>query len=283
MNRAIVVGADGSDAATAAVEWAADDATRAAASLHIVHVVDRSPYEIARFSIPGQADAIALSARNVLTDAEAVARKRQPGIDVTSELMEGAAAAVLRGQAGNAGAIVIGGTGLGGFPGAVLGSVSAHVAGHAHGPVVIVRSDPGITHGEIVIGLDDYHAGEPALAYAFEQAMLRASMLRVIYAWQPPAHAHIAESVHDLDEIHAAQCRIAARILLGWRQRYPQVRVVEDVQQNHPVHALTSASEKSDLVIVGSQGRGAIGTVMLGSVALGVLHHARNSVAVVRA
>ncbi|MFC7106678.1 universal stress protein [Nonomuraea rubra] len=32
MNHVIVVGADGSDAATAAVEWAADDAARAGAS-----------------------------------------------------------------------------------------------------------------------------------------------------------------------------------------------------------------------------------------------------------
>ncbi|MFI9561123.1 universal stress protein [Nonomuraea endophytica] len=282
MNRFIVVGADGSDAATAAVEWAADDAARAAARLHIVHAVDRSPYEIATFSTPGQGDAIALSAQSVLADAEAVARKRQPGIDVTSELYEGAAAAVLRGQAGNASEIVIGGRGLGGFPGAVLGSVSTHVAGHAHGPVVVVRSDPGTVFGEIVIGLDDYHAGEPALAYAFEQAMLRMSTLRAVRAWRPPVHAHVPESTHDLDEIHATQCRIATDTLQGWRQRYPQVQVIEDVQQTHPVDALAKASEKADLVVVGSQGRGAIGTVMLGSVTLGVLHHARNSVAVVR-
>ncbi|MEV0594490.1 universal stress protein [Nonomuraea cavernae] len=282
MNRVIVVGADGSEAATAAVEWAADDAARAATRLHIVHAVDRSPYEIAKFSTLDQGDAVTLNAQSVLTDAEAIARKRQPGIDVTSQLYEGAAAAMLRGQAGNSAEVVIGGRGLGGFPGAVLGSVSTHVAGHAHGPVVVVRSDPDTPNGEIVIGLDDYHAGEPALAYAFEQAMLRASTLRAVYAWQPPAHAHIPESAHDLDEIHAAQCQVAAGILQGWRQRYPQVQVIEDVQRIHPVDALARASEKADLVVVGSQGRGAIGTVMLGSVTLGVLYHALSSVAVVR-
>ncbi|MFC7589561.1 universal stress protein [Nonomuraea antimicrobica] len=121
MNRVIVVGADGSDAATAAVEWAADDAARAAARLRIVHAVDRSPYEIAKFSTQDQGDAIALSAQSVLTEAEAVARKRQPGIDVTGELYEGAAAAVLRGQAGDSAGIVIGSRGLGGFPGACWG------------------------------------------------------------------------------------------------------------------------------------------------------------------
>ncbi|MFG1708033.1 universal stress protein [Nonomuraea sp. M3C6] len=282
MNPVVVVGTDGSAAATAAVEWAADDAARLAAPLRIVHAVDRSPYEIAKFSNPGPGDAVALSAESVLADAEVVARKRQPDIDVTSELLQGAAAAVLRGQVGNAAEVVIGGRGLGGFSGAVLGSVSTQVAGHAHGPVVVVRSDPDTAYGEIVVGLDDYHAGEPALAYAFEQAMLRASTLRAVYAWQPPAHAHIPESAHDLDEIHAAQCKIAAGVLPGWRQQYPQVQVIEDVRRAHPVDALASVSAKADLVVVGSQGRGAIGTVMLGSVTLGVLYHARCSVAVVR-
>ncbi|WP_219503139.1 universal stress protein [Nonomuraea ceibae] len=282
MNQVIVVGTDGSDAATAAVEWAADDAARAGARLRIVHAVERTPYEIAKFSAPGQDDVIALSAQSVLSDAETVARKRQPGIDVDCELLQGAAAARLRNQAGDSAEIVIGGSGLGGFPGAVLGSVSTHVAGYAHGPVVVVRSAPDTAHGEVVVGLEDYHACEPALAYAFEQAMLRASTLRAVHAWQPPAHAHIPKSAHDLDEIHAAQCRTAATVLQGWRQRYPQVQVIEDVRRAHPVDALTRASEGADLVVVGSQGRGAIGTVMLGSVTLGVLHAARASVAVVR-
>ncbi|MEU8326701.1 universal stress protein [Nonomuraea sp. NPDC048881] len=282
MNRVIVVGADGSDAATSAVEWAADDAARMAARLRIVHAVDRSPYEIARFSTPGQDDVIMLSAQSVLSDAEAAARKRQPGIDVGCELLQGAAAAVLRSRAGDCAEIVIGGTGLGGFPGAVLGSVSTHVAGHAHGPVVVVRSDHDTVHGEVVVGLDDYHACEPALGYAFEQAMLRASTLRALCAWQPPAHAHIPDDAYDLDEIHATQSRTAAGILQGWRQRYPQVPVIEDVRRAHPVDALIGASVTADLVVVGSQGRGAIGTVMLGSVALGILYGARNSVAVVR-
>ncbi|MFI6603276.1 universal stress protein [Nonomuraea sp. NPDC050536] len=266
MPRVIVVGTDGSPAAAAAVEWAADDAARAATGMRVVHVADRSPY-----ASLGSDDSI-------LADGEAVARKRQPGIDVTCELLEGAAAAVLRGLAADAAEIVIGGRGHGGFLGSVLGSVSAHVAGHAHGPVVVVRSGPDIVFGEIAVGLDDYRACEPALAYAFEQARLRTAAVRAVYAWLPPAQARADE----LDEIHAAQRRTAARLLQGWRQDYPQVSVIEDVRLAHPVAALVGAAEKADLVVVGSQGRGAIGTVMLGSITLGVLQHARTSVAVVR-
>ncbi|WP_181307631.1 hypothetical protein [Nonomuraea fuscirosea] len=63
------------------------------------------------FSKPGSSDAVTLGAQGVLAEAEAVARKRQHGIDVAGELRAGAAAAVLRGEAGNAAEIVIGGRG----------------------------------------------------------------------------------------------------------------------------------------------------------------------------
>jgi hypothetical protein len=46
-------------------------------------------------------------------------------------------------------------------------------------------------------------------------------------------------------------------------------KVIEDVRRAHPVDALASVSAKAVLVVVGSHGRGAIGTVMLGSVTLG--------------
>ncbi|MFI0419595.1 universal stress protein [Spongiactinospora sp. 9N601] len=201
---------------------------------------------------------------------------------------------------------MIGGSGLGGFPGAVPGSVSAHVAGHVRGPVVVVRSGPGTgpgtgrdtgrdtgpgtgrdtglgtAHGQVVVGLDGYQACEPALAYAFEQAMHRASTLGAVHVRRPPAHAHIPGRAYDLEEIHAAWCRPPAAALGGWQRRYPQIPVIEDVRRARPVDALISASAQADLVVVGSQGRGAIGTVMLGSVALGLLYGARGSVAMVR-
>ncbi|MEV0353087.1 universal stress protein, partial [Nonomuraea sp. NPDC050680] len=40
---------------------------------------------------------------------------------------------------------------------------------------------------------------------------------------------------------------------------------------------------RADLLVVGSHGRSAIGSIVLGSVSRGVLHHARCTVTVVRA
>ncbi|GGS94943.1 universal stress protein [Planobispora rosea] len=278
----VVVGTDGSAAGSAAVEWAADDAARMRAPLRVVFAADRPPYDIPRLSAQEWGDALTRNAERVLAEAEALARKRQPEIKVTTRVIEGAPAVVLREQAESAAEVVIGSRGLGGFAGAVLGSVSVHVAGHARGPVVVVHSGARETYGEIVVGIDDSPQCDPALAYAFEQAALRGARLRAVHAWQLPVHAYAPELLSDMEEIRRARRRVVADKLASWRQTYPKATVVEDVRPAHPVEALSAASEQADLVVVGSHGRGALGSLALGSVSRGVLHHARGAVAVVR-
>ncbi|MET8051161.1 MULTISPECIES: universal stress protein [unclassified Streptosporangium] len=282
MSNLIIVGADGSGNATAAIEWAADDAARMGLPLRIVTAVQRWPNDIPKFPAPEWEDAVTESSRKVLAAAEETARSRQPGIEVTTTLIEGPPSLVLREQGKDATEVVVGTRGLGGFAGAVIGSVSIHVAGHVHCPVVVVRPGRDGAHGEITVGLDDSDACEPALAYAFEQARLRGSTLRALYAWQVPVHIYAPEIVYDMDEFRAAHDKVMTDRLAGWRERYPEVKVIEDVRRAHAVEALSDASDTCDLLVVGSHGRGALGSLFLGSVSRGVLHHARCSVAVVR-
>ena len=176
--------------------------------------------------------------------------------------------------------LVVGSRGLGGFSGAILGSVSSHVAGYAHCPVVVVRPGQEEVRGEIVVGVEESDACEAALGYAFEQARLRGARIRAIHAWQIPVYAFVPEVPYNLDELNVGQSEAVTRRIAEWRGRYPEVEVVEDVQRAHPVDALTDTD--GDLIVVGSHGRGAIGTLLLGSVSRGVLHHARCAVAVVR-
>ncbi|MEU4410961.1 universal stress protein [Streptosporangium sp. NPDC023963] len=282
MSDPVIVGTDGSAAASAAVEWAADDAARMRAPLRIVFALNLLPYDIPKFSAPEWEDPLTRNAERVLAEAEALVRERRPEVEVTTQTIQGAPPVVLRDQAAGATEIVVGSRGLGGFAEAVLGSVSMHVAGHARGPVVVVHSGPRTVHGEIVVGIDDSPQCDPALAYAFEQASLRNATLRALYAWQAPVHAYAPEIVYDMDEIRRAQHQVAADKLTSWQQTYPQVKVIEDVRCGHPVEVLTAASKEADLVVVGSHGRGALGSLALGSVSRGVLHHARGTVAVVR-
>lgn len=281
MSYPIIVGTDGSPEATAAAEWAADDAARRGCPLRFVSVVDHWAYGIAKF--PSKAgDPLTVHAERALSAAEATVKSRRPDVKISTEIIEGIPAKILKEKGREATEMVLGNRGLGGFAGLIVGSVSTHVAGHAPCPVVVVRPGWRDAHGEIVVGVDDSPQCDPALAYAFEQAELRGCALRAIYAWQLPVHTLAPEIVYDVDEVAQAQQRVVSDKVAAWRGDHPAVEVREDLVYGHPIQALTEASSAADLLVVGSHGRGALGTAVLGSVSHAVLHHAKCPIVIVR-
>nr|BFE79430.1 hypothetical protein GCM10020093_020310 [Planobispora longispora] len=86
-----------------------------------------------------------------------------------------------------------------------------------------------------------------------------------------------------VEDIAAAERKTAEQQLAPWRERHPQVEVDHVVLCGHPVRAICEVSREADLAVVGSRGRGAFGSAVLGSVSHGVLHHVHCPVAVVRA
>ncbi|MEO3811614.1 universal stress protein [Sphaerisporangium sp. B11E5] len=277
----VVVGVDGSPASLAAVVWATDDAVRSGASLRVVFVLNRDPYQITRFD-PGLGDQLARGAERVLEEAERAARARDRDVAVTTRVLEGRPSEVLRSQAAEAAELVVGTRGMGGFARLVVGSVSMHVAGHAPGPVVVVPQTAFAPKGEVVAGVDDTPECLPALAYAFEQAARRGATLRALHAWEPPVYPFAPDIAYDAEQTRTDRQTAVAGLLAKGRAEYPGVRVIEDVRRGHPVEALAAASERADLLVIGSHGRGALTAAVLGSVSRGVLHHAKCPVAVVR-
>jgi nucleotide-binding universal stress UspA family protein len=212
--------------------------------------------------------------------------ERQPGVEASTAIVEGAPARTLRDQAaGAAGAaeIVLGSRGAGALAGVLVGSVSTHVAGHARCPVVVVRPEQDSQSGEVVVGLDDTPASDPALEYAFRQAELRDTTLRALHAWEAPVHLYAPQVAYDPDDITSARTEAATARLDRFRLAHPRVKVVEDIRNANPAEALTDASESAVMVVVGSHGRGGLRSALLGSVGHGVLHRAHCAVAVVRA
>ena len=137
----IVVGTDGSPHAERALEFAAEEARRRDAIVHVVtawHV----PAAVYR---PGFAPmvnpSLEESAQEAAEDVAARAAKnlRARGLEAETTVCHAQAADALVQQAEGADLLVVGSRGHGGFSGLLLGSVGQQCAHHAHCPTVIVR------------------------------------------------------------------------------------------------------------------------------------------------
>lgn len=275
MSQPVVVAVDGSEPARAAAEWAAADARRRRLPLKVVHVCERQPPGLDfRKYCAGTVDA-------------AVARARTVGggdVAVSGELRDGNVVEALIGESVSADSLVLGSRGLGGFKGLLLGSVSLAVAGHAAGPVVVVREPVAAEHGMVVVGDDGSEGAAHAVAYAVEQARARRATLLVEYAWVLPTVPAVYGSGYSdlLEEVTREECRLARERVGRWRDEHADVHIIDRQVLDHPVPALAAASATADLVVVGSRGMGGFAAAVLGSVGHGLLHRAECPVAVVR-
>lgn len=271
-----VVGTDGSDPSSRAIGWAADEAARTGRDLRVVHVVG------APAGVPGQGgagvQALVESWNPVLRAGREVALRRRPDLAVEAVLVrDGSAPAALKRYAAGAAEVVIGHRGRGGFTELLLGSTALHLAGRLPVPLTIVRGRDVEPVGEIIVGLDLLEDPAPQLGHAFAVAEARGARLHAFHAWQP---APLAVSAGV--DLHAAANTLRSHLaatLAPWRDRYPEVEVVEDVDVGHAVAALVMASAHADLVVVGSRGH----VMPIGSVSHGVIHHADCPVTIVRA
>ncbi|MFI7154660.1 universal stress protein [Nonomuraea sp. NPDC050022] len=271
MARRIVVGVDGSVPSMAAVEWAASDARIRGLPLRIVHVCGPWPHSPGGLAYCTKAlEAAATWARDL-------------GAEVTTETLTGNVIGDLIGESARADSVVLGSRGLGGFSGMVLGSVGLAVAGHAAGPVVIVRGPAEAAHARVVVGYDGSEHSRAAMEYALEQARARGAELHVVYGWRMPMfspYAAVAGSL--LEDAFQQEVKAARERVAPWREDNPDIKITDAEVCEHPVAALIEASRTADLVVVGSRGLGPFASAMLGSVSHGVLHHVTCPVAVVR-
>lgn len=137
----ILVGVDGSEAAAAALEFAAEEAALRKARLRIVSAwqVPLLAYTSGFAPLdPETADPFEVHAQRIADSARAAAKTLQPSLKIEAVAIRGQAGEVLLQQAAHAELIVLGNRGLGGLK-SLLGSVSQHVVHQASCPVVVVH------------------------------------------------------------------------------------------------------------------------------------------------
>jgi nucleotide-binding universal stress UspA family protein len=140
----------------------------------------------------------------------------------------------------------------------------------------------------IVVGIDGSHNAHQALDWAMAEAAMRKTDLTVIAVNSVPASYWSGAPVelpgdHEkVEEIRKSAQEAVDKAAAGLGDLQPaHVSVV--AISGFPAKTLIDASEKSDLMVVGSRGGGGFGALFLGSVSSQVVHHAKCPVVVVPA
>jgi nucleotide-binding universal stress UspA family protein len=285
----IFVGYDGSEGSRTAVRWALDEGARRRLPVRLIHVVE-FPWRLPSKS----AMAADTAGAGLIADAESVLEKvavdaaatAWAAVEVTSHVLAGPISGTLCEESGRASMVVLGSRGTGGFVGLPVGSVSVAVATHARCPVVVVRDGvPPSANQPIVVGVDESEEARLAIEFAFEEAAARRVGLVAVRAWRLPSGPGGSDRWPPglgTDEVELAERNLASAMLEEPGKRYPSVEVSVHAIPATTVHALEIASRDAQLLVVGCRGGGGFHGLLLGSVSLQVLHHARCSVAVLR-
>ncbi|MEO3824722.1 universal stress protein [Actinomadura sp. B10D3] len=274
----IVIGTDGSDEATRALDWAAAEAVLRERPLHIVHAIESWPPQPPYSARPETTEFMRRMGHAILATSRERARKRWPDLETATALLTGEPWQVLTEQSEKAFELVVGNRGQGGFVDLSLGSTSLRTAERSAVPVVIVRGDAP-EGGEILVGIDPVRDASAILEYAFGAATLHQARLHVIHAWQNLA-TFIEVGYSNADQVEADLRQEVVNAYQPSQNRYPEVEVIDDTVLEHPVTALSKASSKAYLLVVGAYDWH-WSSPQLGSVSHGVVHHAQCPVAVV--
>ncbi|MEU8524060.1 MULTISPECIES: universal stress protein [Streptomyces] len=254
-----------------ALAWAVDEAHLRGVELRLVVAVppqndpqhiDAAPRHLAQRQ----------AGTDALRTALAWAHARQPAMEATSSLLDGAPAGVLGGLSHEAGMIVLGSRHLSRTEEFLsAGSLVVPVTAQAHCPVVVVGDAEHVTQVTpyLVVGVDGSESSRAALAWAFEEADLRRCALRAIAVWQPPVF-----SLQSGDTLFQAERRLLSETTAGRAETYPDVRLTHEVLIGSPVETLANAAEHALAVVVGRRGRGGYTGMRVGSVVHGLLHRA---------
>jgi nucleotide-binding universal stress UspA family protein len=136
----IVVGIDGSAAATEALHWAAHQAELTGSTLEIIMTWDWPPSYGWAMPYPSDFDP-EHGVQAVVEQAASDLRTGYSGIEVTGRALQGHPAPILVEASKGADLLVVGCRGHGEFVGMLIGSVSEYCVTNAHCPVLVHRSD----------------------------------------------------------------------------------------------------------------------------------------------
>lgn len=137
----------------------------------------------------------------------------------------------------------------------------------------------------ITVGVDGSKASMTAVQFALEEAKLRGATVRAVTAWEVDT-AYAARGFPLLDEERAAQVKSATAVQDRAIER--ALQAVEDppsierrIVRGRPGHVLVELSADAGLLVVGTEHKGALKRVVVGSTSNHCTKYSRIPVVVV--
>lgn len=220
--RPVVVGVDASEASLRAARFAADEARRRRAPLHVVHAMSWFADSLAvpptDLDAAGQLRAGAATVAQWAADAVAA-----DDLEVSTSVTEGDPRGVLEAASEHAQLVVLGGRGIGGVPGLLVGSTAYALAARAHCPVVVLPDEDAASvpdRQSVVVGVGTGSGDAEVLEFAFGEAADRGTDLVAVHAWQDVVLETAYRSLGPLVDwagVAADEQRALSEALAGWR------------------------------------------------------------------
>lgn len=282
--RPVLVGVDGSPAAFKATWWAANYAKHSGLSLQIICAYSLPSYAAVSFdsTYSGLGDDYAANsdAQGILAKAKAIAIEQ--GLEdnrIQTLVVTGDPSSVFVELSRNYDLIVVGNRGKGGLAERLLGTTSSTLPAYAYCPVIVVpyTTDDGEVVNldssirKIVAGVDDTPWGVRALDIAADLAQGWSAELTIVSA--APAKINDNEKMIYKGELEEQVDRI--------KSTHPGLNIVSKLVTGTAKKALLDEDASTDVVVVGSRGRGGLTGLLLGSTSQDLIHHSSKPVYVV--
>ena len=296
----VLVGFDGSDHAESALQFGASEALRRKTTLTVVTAYTVPvPIYPNMASLPSEPEDRARRKAAEATLEVAQEQLKDHSGEVILAAAEGNPTGTLAELSKQAQLVVVGARGRGGFIGQLLGSVAAALPAHTHCPTIVfpgtasaeatAKNEPGVEQkqsGPIVAAIDGSVQSDEVLKQAAQVAEAKAAPLKILMVmplmeewlyWYPDVRLQNESSQRRKNELEKM-----IRDDHAWLfDDHPNLDISIDVEIGEPMDVIADRTATARLTVVGSRGRGAVRSALLGSVSRGVLNNAQGAVMIV--
>jgi nucleotide-binding universal stress UspA family protein len=162
----------------------------------------------------------------------------------------------------------------------IAGAMPERLAARVRCPTIVVPHDWEPHGGDVVLGLSDDRAAEAAAEFAARECDRDHCGMVVVYAWSARNRARDGTAEDVVRTQHRELLNDRVRAL---RRRHPDLSVRAELADAPIPRALVAAADPARLIVLGTRHRGPLSRLMLGSVLLDLLPHARCAIGIVPA